>query len=85
MKHRLASQGPTGQLWPSFTILLPLSSFCYGEINDAPPSLSFFYLGILEKRLSPKLGWVSGGITGGGENIYHFLLLKAKVEEVAGN
>lgn len=66
MKHRLASQGPTGQLWPSFTILLPLSSFCYGEINDAPPSLSFFYLGILEERLSPKLGWVSGGITGGG-------------------
>lgn len=65
MKHRLASQGPTGHLWPSFTILLPLSSFCYGEINDVPPSLSSFYLGILEERLFPKLGWVRGGITGG--------------------
>lgn len=79
MKHRLASQGPTGHLWPSFTILLPLSSFCYGEINDVPPSLSSFYLGILEERLSPKPGRVGGG------SLYHFLRLKAKVEEVAGN
>lgn len=65
MKHRLASQGPKGHLCPSFTILLPLSSFCYGEINDVPPFRSSFYLGILEERLSPNLGWVSGGITGG--------------------
>lgn len=42
-----------------------------------------FILGILEESLSPKLGWVSGRFTG-GVGIYHFLLLKAKVEEVAG-
>lgn len=41
-----------------------------------------FILGILES-LSPKLGWVSGRFTG-GVGIYHFLLLKAKVEEVTG-
>lgn len=42
-----------------------------------------FILGILEESLSPKLGRVSGGFTG-GEGIYHFFLLKAEVEEVAG-
>lgn len=82
MKHRLASQGPTGHLWPSFTILLLLSSFCYREISGVPPSLSSFYLGILEERLTPRLGWASGGITGGGGGwwggVYHYLPLKAK-------
>lgn len=62
MKHRLASRGPTGRLWPSFPILLFFSFFFLsGGINAVPPSLSSFHLciwwGSMEERLSPKLGW----------------------------
>lgn len=70
MKHRLASQGPTGRLWPSFTILLSFSSFCCGGINAVPPSPSSFYLcvcrGLLgAEAVSTKSGWERRGGGGG--------------------
>lgn len=93
MKHRLASQGPTGHLWPSFTILLLLSSFCYGEISGVPPSLSSFYLGILGGEAVSQTGmgqwwdhwWWGrvGWVCGGGAFITTYSS-KRKVEEVAG-
>lgn len=43
MKHRLESWGPTGRLWPSFTILLSFSFFLLWR-NKRCPSLSFLLL-----------------------------------------
>lgn len=70
MKHRLASLGPTGRLWPSFLILLffSFSFFLGGGVNAVPPSPSFFHLCIQWERLSPKLEWegelVEEGVVG---------------------
>lgn len=68
MKHRLASLGPMGRLWPSFLILLFFSFFLWRSKHC--PSLSFllssrYSVASLEERLSPKLGWEGVGVEGG--------------------
>lgn len=77
MKHRLASLGPTGRLWPSFPILRFFSSFFSGGINAVPPSPSSFHLCIRcglfggEAVSETGMGGPGGGGRGGG--VYRFM------------
>ena len=93
MKHRLASQGPTGRLWPTFPILLLFISFLFFFLrrNKRCPSLSFLLssrrlVGSSEERLSPKkkkkLGWGMRGCL--LLHVCHFFLRELKARSGGG-
>ena len=86
MKHRLASQGPTGRLWPTFPILLLFFSFFFffcGGINAVPPSPSSFHLGVWwALRRRGCLGWGMRGCL--LLHVCHFFLRDLKARSGGG-